>query len=325
MKRILSTLFRRNRQGTQRNEVQEPELQGFEISIFNACRDGNEEEFLHVLEENPQFNLNKIFPNPEIRGGYMVDVIYGENLVNVACRNNQYKMVLLLGERGANLNVSAPTTPLLVACRSNDVEFVQQLLNFEQVNPNVGDGEHPLQIACKNGNVEIVKLLLECEEINVNLSMSYDDDVSPLYYAIQKGNLKIVRMLLDTKGIDVNFGWRGFEGRADSTLALACTKSLEIVEMLLEFDNIKFWCGDEEPPIIYACKTRNIELLSLLLEKYKEVLCFDVSTVLGPKDAVDDATIKIFTILVNYGYEIPSSHEKLLSALKGASKKSARK
>ena len=48
----------------------------FQISIFNACRDGNEEEFLHVLEENPQFNLNKIFPNPEIRGGYMVDVIY---------------------------------------------------------------------------------------------------------------------------------------------------------------------------------------------------------------------------------------------------------
>jgi ankyrin repeat protein len=118
--------------------------------------------------------------------------------LNAACESNQFEIVLLLLEHGADpLQEDAVSLPSICCCPSLTL---------------VSQSRHaltPLTAVCQSSsaNVDIVSLLLS-RGANVNYLPITDppnryDTLSPLHVACNVGNVEIVSRLLDA-GADVN-------------------------------------------------------------------------------------------------------------------------
>lgn len=89
----------------------------------------------------------------------------GETALHVASATGRIKMVQLLLDAGANINVMTKPedrTPLHLACLNNHVDTAKLLLNCATCNVDIKDrkGDTPLHLATVAGNVKSVSLLI---------------------------------------------------------------------------------------------------------------------------------------------------------------------
>jgi len=96
----------------------------------------------------------------------------GETALHVASATGRIRMVQLLLDAGANVNVTTKS-----------------------------ESRTPLHLACLNGCIDTAKLLLNCATCNVNVKDYYGN--TPLHTAIEIGNVKFVALLL-RHGADIN-------------------------------------------------------------------------------------------------------------------------
>jgi len=96
----------------------------------------------------------------------------GETALHVASATGRIRMVQLLLDAGANVNVTTKS-----------------------------ENRTPLHLACLNGCIDTAKLLLNCATCDVNVKDYYGN--IPLHMAIEIGNVKFVALLL-RHGADIN-------------------------------------------------------------------------------------------------------------------------
>ena len=177
---------------------------------------------------------------------------------------------LLLEDDRCNVTVQTSETketPLHLACCQTDSELVKHLLERcipKQDIPDIPDvyGDTPLFNACRSGNIDIVQQLLAgkfCDSLYVN-SRTLE---TPVHIACRMGRLDIVKVLLDGHQGQVNQ-----QNLFDETLLhLACqADAVEIVNFLIQHDhcdpNIKARSG--EGPLFIACKRKQFDIVQCL-------------------------------------------------------------
>lgn len=214
--------------------------------------------------------------------------IYGTALV-AAARNGDEKMVLLLVDRGADINCFgglAVANPLQAACSSGSEPLVRLLIESgAKVNPNLEGRNHdtPLQVACESGNQNLVRLLIQA---GADFNVCQGAYGYALQAAASRGHHQVVSLLLD-EGADVNA--KG--GHYGTALQAAVAKGSEsITRLLLDSGadpNIQG--GGFRDPLRAAAWRQHQSIFDLLLEHGADVdlsvrLLRDGSSISGRPD-----------------------------------------
>lgn len=118
-------------------------------------------------------------------------------------------------------------TPLIIACRNNDLDLVKKLI-IKKCNINVenNNGDFPLQIACSHKNIEMIKLLL--------------NNGADANYKFKSGDT-ILHRLCDSSHVDIN-----------------------IIELFIKNANLNIRNYYYQTPYIIALDNYNFKMMRLL-------------------------------------------------------------
>ena len=133
-----------------------------------------------------------------LKNGWDVNEGNSEPLLT-AVKHGNIEAAEYLIEHGSKVNQADADgiTPLLHACKDNNLHMVDLLLNWN-ADLNIGEDETPLTVACRTGNVDIVNRLL-LNEVTPDLSRKNKQGLSGLEIAIENQHSVIARKLM-TKG-----------------------------------------------------------------------------------------------------------------------------
>lgn len=129
-----------------------------------------------------------------------------KNAKNFLC-NDSCKLIHLMAYFDITKNLSQPkaihnieahhnldqVTPLFIACKKGNVNFVQAILNLG-ANPNnpIINNWTPLQIAAKRGYFDIAKLLIDAK---ANIETTQKDGWNALDFALREKHIYIIKLL----------------------------------------------------------------------------------------------------------------------------------
>ena len=195
-------------------------------------------------------------------------------------------------------------TPLIAACESDDVEFVQLLLQYVQCNDpkkvvDCRDDSLDKVVDCQDDSLDTFQVssepsrqstaLSESSFSNAKTMIDLEHETTPLITAVMIENLDIVKLLLNAKfPVDEE----DFEGRRPIDYAIegGCPDMLEI--LLAAGADVNAGCDrwKQSIPLLTACSAKNNQAIRLLLrygakvpvpKKYRgNVECFLPSCVL---------------------------------------------
>ena len=141
------------------------------------------------------------------------------------------RQLLAVPQIQVNASLSQGLSSLYMACITNRVAVVEELLRHPDVDVNLmADVRSPLAAAATAGHSAIVAMLLQHPAIQVN-AFSMLPGVTPLYLASTMGLAQVVRELLRHPDVQVNL--HGPHGH--TTLRAACDNGhLDVIRELLE-------------------------------------------------------------------------------------------
>ncbi|MDR1472994.1 MAG: ankyrin repeat domain-containing protein [Lactobacillales bacterium] len=188
-------------------------------------------------------------------------------------------------------------TPLMHAVKSNITTIVEKLIRCGKqldVNKPKNDGKHnPLTMAIEQGNYEIYKLLADYgADINWQTS-TYD---IPLSFAI---NFNRTQIALDLIKRNCNFNIANICAECATAGPLAIEKNnMEVFQRLLHSGRYQFqYYMGSSIEFMIAIKTKNIEIVKLLLDVYKEKMSLTNAAFDFAKSNFDS---KAFALVENY-------------------------
>lgn len=157
-----------------------------ETALYWACRENADTAIVSFLLENGA-DAN-------------VYIIERESCLFMSCRSNNFAVVKLLLEHGANPNFVSPNsglTPLHSACLQGSLEMVQLLLLHKAFpHPLTDTNLSPLFIAVESGHKNIVDLLCSREDVDVNVALEPSKH-TPLYTASKLGHQNVIDVLIE--------------------------------------------------------------------------------------------------------------------------------
>ena len=95
-------------------------------------------------------------------------------------------------------------TPLMHACKDNDIDLVEAALSHPKIDLNKerrGDRWTALMIACDLNNVDIVKILLDSEKLDVNVQNKQGR--TALMIVCEKKNIPLIEKILSVENVDI--------------------------------------------------------------------------------------------------------------------------
>ena len=163
-------------------------------------------------------------------------------LPKLAEQNRKEDIVCLL-QQGANVNEQdSRQTALHFACGNNYTEFVQILLEQNNINVNLQDdyGWSPFSIACENNRYESVLIMLQDPRVDINMADDYG--ISPLMNACYFGRAKTIQLLLSFgRKIDIyQESTEDYDDIESGSTALDVAKQenkTDIVQLLQQYQN----------------------------------------------------------------------------------------
>jgi ankyrin repeat protein len=190
----------------------------------------------------------------------------------IACQHGDVKMVELLlkydtNEDNNRYDTSEDNdrygTSLECVCKYGHTEIAHILLEYKK--GILKKNSHLLYIACKYENIKIIHLLIE-----YGTYISHNSTNNPLEYICEIGNLEIAQILIKN----------GAYTKDNGSLYNACKGRLtkdntEIVRLLID-TNVEPRSRVLENALLVACKTRNIEVIKMLLEHYSQIYTIDM-------------------------------------------------
>ena len=170
-----------------------------------------------------------------------------------------------------------PSKPMMiVAAQTEDWYLLRKQIVHEKADVNVQDvdGETALSTACRKGNIGFAQVLL-----NHGAKINVGRTSTPISRACDSGNRDLVRLLLQSGCSSSNSNSTACarcgvdeinEASGETALSLACMKGdIHTAKLLLDY-GAKDSLG-RTPPIEGAYKSRNRELIKLLLERCENV------------------------------------------------------
>ena len=185
----------------------------------------------------------------------------GESALMVAAQNSQAKLATkLVQEYGASVGLKQEQcswTALMEASESGSINIVKLLIEY-----GADDLGWALVLAILNKHNGIIELLLEYGAQVDDKSWDLFFNHSPLVAAVETGDADIVKLLLE-HGAKQGLDWA-------MTNAIR-SEQAEIIQMLSEHgaqvDDDSYEDGvSEEPELVTACTTGNMNVVKLLLE-----------------------------------------------------------
>jgi len=198
--------------------------------------------------------------------------VYGDTPLFNACRSGNIDVVqqLLAGKYCDSLyvNTRSQETPVHIACRMGRLDIVQVLLDGHkgQVNQQNQFGETVLHVVCQTDAVEIANFLVEHNFCDPNIKGQSGE--SPLFIACKRNQISIVQCLHNST---CNFNQ--MDANRNTPLHIACSSNaLDIVKLLVHHCNIDAANGDGDTPLHVACKLNHHDVLECLLQYQNEKL-----------------------------------------------------
>jgi ankyrin repeat protein len=181
--------------------------------LLKACIDNDILFAKLFIERNANVNITNI----QNESPLMYSCIFDNDLAQ------------LLIDKGAEINIQSTNnklTPLLNACKANNINLVQLLLH-KGANINVKDNQNNtlLHYACETNNIEMVKLVLEAYNSLKNIiplnmrktrnrkqllisnsipeiNLANSDNITPIQYAYKFYNIEMKKLLIYAGAID---------------------------------------------------------------------------------------------------------------------------
>ncbi|ORX53796.1 ankyrin [Piromyces finnis] len=193
----------------------------------------------------------------------------------VACKKNDLKKVRELIEHKADVNKRNKKngyTPLIIACNEGNEIITRYLVEHgADINAKDENGYTPLVFACSNGNIAVIKYLVDK---GADINITDENGNTPLILSIIFKNKTIVKYLVDS-GVDVNLEnpVKGY-----TPLIVACSNDNEGKENDLNLFIVKYLMDhgaqvnrknkkNGDTPLIMACKMGNEPVAKYLIEK----------------------------------------------------------
>ena len=133
----------------------------------------------------------------------------------------------------------------------------------------INENNSELCLACRTGDIEVVDEILNTRVIIINVVDS--DGNTPLILAVRNGHLNVVKRLLEHPNVDVNVsGTRGWTPLMWAILWMDPTYGdyLDIVRTLLQVPALQLGrcCDNGATALHYACLDNRISILKLLCQ-----------------------------------------------------------
>ena len=166
--------------------------------IFSACKKGEEQKLLGLLETNKKTPV-KIFVDEK-----------RNNLLHYACFKNMPQAIQALMLREVPLNAVniGGLTPLHLLCFHELPALAKQMIELgakKGIQDN--DGDTPLHIACRESKLGMINILAKAVSKKTLNKRNHDHD-TPLFISIREKHIPAIRILLkqgaDTSLEDVN-------------------------------------------------------------------------------------------------------------------------
>ena len=203
-------------------------------------------------------------------------------------------IVKLLLKYGADIHCivfnGIHSTAVYLACKRNNMEIVQLLLDMDQrcistINEflpekngdTVSCATSPLCVACRHNNLDMVKLQIQngakviCDDCGY-----YPAVPCPMVHAIYHGSIELLRLLLDNTQLPLEIGYGTMLHHPLSILLYFASQQnkQEAVQLLL--DNGAFWSkGENNPvysPLCVACANDNLEMAQFLIQRGARII-----------------------------------------------------
>jgi len=289
------------------------------IELMQACKNGNNEKILNLLEVGAQIDFrDSVGCTPLwvacwkgweevvqtlITNGAGVDIAKnnGATPLYIACELGKLRIVQLLVDAGADVDkpMRDGSTALYIASQHGHVEVARFLLKngANTFNQRRG-GSSPLYISSQKGHLHVVTELLHH---NADCNGEMDDGSSPLYIASQFGHLNVVIELLKHRA-DPNKAMNDLS----TPIYIASQNGFqEIVKVLWEkgADN-NAQMNDGTSPLYISCQNGRAEVVRILLQQQADVELADHSRVTPLWIAAQNGHDEIVRMLVEAGASV---------------------
>lgn len=228
---------------------------------FDGILNNDDESFLmYVCKTSTIVNINYL-----LEKGHNLNKTNGDgnSSLSSACSNNILEVIEFLIGKGAKFECNDQKWNLLhFASYSNPNENVIQFL-CKSIDPNslTENGETPLMLACKNNNLSILKLLLKFQP-NLN-QKDTGEGSTPLHYAVIFDKLDIVKLLLENNSDPNSKDKYGYT----PLLYAVMDNKLEFVKILISKTDLEIkYLNNDEYVKIFECSDEGDECYKFLME-----------------------------------------------------------
>merc|ERR1712138_340177 len=169
-------------------------------------------------------------------GGAALRVVaFEDGVSDLAVRSDTSGLVVAFGQRWGELRIESGTTPLTAACYKGNVAAISALLQQGAgVDMEDSDGYTPLFVASLKGHVDAARVLLDA---GAAVDKRREGDWSPFGIACALGHVDVATILVE----------RGADTTAINT------------------------CIGGTPPLLFACRQRNLDAMQLCLARGADV------------------------------------------------------
>ncbi|XP_022782972.1 serine/threonine-protein phosphatase 6 regulatory ankyrin repeat subunit A-like [Stylophora pistillata] len=291
---------------------------------------GEEDVFMQAAKEG----LTNVLQLVMERGFSAIDTGYRccMTLLTAAAGGGHYDTVVLLLDKGANINCGIATQITEMECDNSDGES-EDGEGDEEDEYNPEDCISPLNHALFAKHIEVAKLLIKrsaiksaCKRDGIDIStladlaandadlaqllsdngvnlVKVEDDKTPLISALSKREYLSIPRLLE-KGADVN----ARDERGDTALSIllqsaAPIRAMELVKLLMEYGaDINIKNGRSETPLQIACSANLDKVAELFLELGCEPNVHDANWYFSPLYyAAQHDNSRLVKTLLHYG------------------------
>lgn len=241
-----------------------------QITDKNVINDDGMTLFTYACSRNHVSLVKYFIRRKDIDYKFNTSSLIDSPLICACKMNNVYIAKILINHELCDVNEKddLSNTPLMYSILNDNNVLFDLLISIKEININLKnlDGFSPILQAAMNNNEHAVKRLVMRHELEINAKNK--DGCTALSYACQNDNFEIIKLLLSSSSIDIDT--RGPSGFSIFHLSIF-KDDLRLFYLLIKDQrtDINIRDKDQNTPLILSCVRNNIDVVECLLESDK--------------------------------------------------------